>query len=68
MAALGHSAAGSPRISGLRLGVFVPLRFDGAGSNAEAQRRGDAERIWHGSGGVASFHRGADENLTGDFF
>ena len=35
---------------GLRLGVFVPLRFDGAGSNAEAQRRGDAERIWHGSG------------------
>jgi hypothetical protein len=33
------------RIDGLRLGVFAPLRFDGAGFNAETQRRGAPEWI-----------------------
>jgi len=36
---LRRSAASRSRFDGLRLGVFAPLRVDGAGFNAEARRR-----------------------------
>jgi len=46
---------------------LASLRFDGAGFNAETQRRRDAERIWAGDGSLPGFHRGVGEGQIGDF-
>ena len=54
VAQLHRSAGRAGGFDALRLGVFALLRFDGAGFNAEKQRRKDAVRKWPGGGCLAS--------------